>query len=1535
MATWSTTSFDKQSWNPSGDVATDPNPGRTQNGTNPSSNVDGAVGAQTFPAGQKTQMEFKLGTPPGSYAFLQSALEIGICQAGNVANNMLMSYNLGISKNDEGGGSATILADPQGDVSPPAGKFTSSPYNLPINAAPSVWHAGGIVTMLVDRVNNLISWLYHDSDGDVTIIENGSPVTTSGYNTGTFSISQFAGETVTFRTLGWWLGGFTVTCLGGGSGQTLTYPQSGYTNLDGGVVVSNPMTAINITSISPNPVVAAATVTIVATAVGGPFASTSDVLVSSDTTTEAISYFSPLTNGGTVVLSNSNLTATITYTAGTSITPHAIYVSSASSSIASAGSTVNFVSAPATTTTVAITDKSFRFSPYNWYGNTSGRSKTTSAGTSWCGAFWDFSFTGSSAATLFYNVSATGGTPLFDALVNGVIVSQGIGLTGGTVLKITTGLVNSGANWVRIYLSEDGGVLTEITLTSAVIDSGSTSGTAPATPSKWMLMVGDGLMQPVGTYTTNAYPYLMAKALGLSTWDVAVQASSGDGWTTTTGETGLPYYAATGNSLWDLVDPNGTSGLVSGLISSQGSANTPPNVVWICLGEADCSASVATATLQARMAAAFAAVRTATSSATLIVLEVPFGLEDSTAFATGATYVTCLLAAVAQANTAGSNIMTVDHGTTFAQAMRTNGQLQSGNIYPTPAGHQTLATANSAALTSLLNPVVIAPTVTVNVPSPLVAGSQLISGSYTGSIANIWLAWSTSQYNLTTSPLVVLATISGGTFSATMNITAPTQGASSSGGGSGAPTGSGTAIVSTMYYSTNANLAATTVNNSAAAVITFPTVPNQLQGQECAVQVTFNYLPTTPNTVTPTQPLSNLLIGVGTTGATPGPIANYYVLPTGAAITVPASIANQQTGTFFSIQVGFNYIPNRNNLYYTPVDTATTAVVNGTTVCPFSSGLSNGGTITWDSTGQLATFKFFFNTATTWNFQIFDSSDTGTRSASVSFVTQTGAVTGGGGTATVATPTTLLVLATGSSSPTWDSTGQILTVPLSNNVVGNNVLLIEDTTVSASAPISASTTIVVNTSSIVGGGLVAAAAAPSGPIQLQPQTNGTWSTAPGNWALSAGKTLTAYWSDGTISSTTRPNGVTIVKQTLLNYAFTLFSINQQIANQPIVLNFIWVGGIPLSIDVTFNNGALWTTIPSANLGLNQATYTGSLTYTAGLPAGTIAAGYCQIRDTQIPSVVGKCGAFTVSAFAPNSVSGAGLLFYFDPGNPACITTDGNGNVIQINDAYGSGRFMVLGPLDTPPNLATVPPALVQAAQAFNLTKAAVGPAAPLLRTSGSDGARTLVKMTPTSILDNQWDANANFFTAGTLGGSPNNVNDPLINLPNSATMTTGSYVIAQAFYVDVTVDGGVNAGYGAGLLWGDWLTSSTVQYMTAGRWHAGQFAAQLDDATSGEFVSPSVGLTSSQWASSTLVKNGTAFAWQLNNGAMQTGTIADASPFTATTCGWGASITNYLNQPGGNAFPIMGAFAIYSGTMGTPDQASLGLMVRQSVGLFT
>lgn len=151
------------------------------------------------------------------------------------------------------------------------------------------------------------------------------------------------------------------------------------------------------------------------------------------------------------------------------------------------------------------------------------------------------------------------------------------------------------------------------------------------------------------------------------------------------------------------------------------------------------------------------------------------------------------------------------------------------------------------------------------------------------------------------------------------------------------------------------------------------------------------------------------------------------------SIAVPASIPAQQTGTFFSIQAAFNYVPNQANLFYTPPDVAATSTINGVTVCAFSAGLSNGGTITWDGTGTIATFKFFFNTATSWIFQIFDTTaGINAKSSTVTFVTQTGAVTGGGGTstATATAPSTAVSLSwTAPATGTGPFTYLILQAP--------------------------------------------------------------------------------------------------------------------------------------------------------------------------------------------------------------------------------------------------------------------------------------------------------------------------------------------------------------------------------------------------------------------------------------------------------------------------------------------------------------------------
>lgn len=1515
MAVWSSGG---NGWGNGTNVATDQNPGRTQTsspsapGWNSSIEYVYAYGSPIAP-GQKVQWEIIVhqgGGVKSPWWFLQTALETGVASGNGLL--ISLSYNQGVALN--GTVAASTIYDPEGDETNNGGAGWPG---SPIPAAPSWWIDGTVITCLCDRVANEMTFIIHGADGSEI---GGHTYGTSGTE-GPFSISSFGSTTVYPFCLGWWIGGFQITINGGGAGQTLQYPQAGYTNLDGGAAPGTGMTAISTPVSSPNPVTVNAAFQVAVNATGGPFSSAGNVLISAQLHGATPSYIVPSSEaaGATVTLSNSNMTATFSGLKATVAAEHDIQVYDSGNKITSPVGTIN-VNAAVQTTAVAVNSPAVRVSPFVWAGATS-RTDSISRTTAAVGAWMDFYVNASSAPAVQLNLSNTGGTSvLYDYLIGGAIAQQGVAATGN-VLNIT-GLAASGANqWIRLYLGSDAGTLSPVTVTGMTIDSASSAGTAPAAK-KSILFIGDGNCQPYGFETVQGFVYLIAQSLGLGTWDVTNSSYGGNGWITAS-EGALPYDEPSVTSRWNELYPGGPSNLDStGVISAFGATSTPPNAIIFFLGAADCNAAASTTALTTAITASMAQHRAATSPATALIICLPFGLYDTTAYPTGLTYLAAINAGVTAANAAGSNVTVADPGSAFGISMRTGGFLQNDNQTPTAAGQVKLA----ATYTPLILPLLTVTqqtqaTPTFNVPSPLNPGQQTVNGNFINGTnpPNFWVAWSPSPYIITAN--AVLATISGSSWSASINLTAPTNNVS------GGKT-TGNASVPTLWWSTTANQSVTTVTNPTLGIITVPSIADQLQASPVSVQVGFNYLPT-PNPTTQ-APGENINMSLVPTGSTPvfSPLSANTALPQGAAITVPASIPNQQTKQFFEIQVGFNYVPNQANLYYTPVDVATTAVINGTTVCPFSAGLSNAGTITWDSTGQLATFKFFFNTATTWAFQIFDQSGDGVVSAAVSFVTQ--AAAGGGGTSTVPTPGAPLTV-TGNA---WSAGNQVLTVTLANSVLGTFDLQFEDTTYSP-AILSAISTFTVNNSASAASATVTVPT-PSAPIALTSQTNGSWTAAPGNWAIAAGpttQTLTVDWSDSTVSTDSGISaGATILSRTQQIYTIYLWTPPQLQPNVSTAFNFEFLGGAPTSIDYTTNAGANWITASAANVGLNTATGAGSLTLPTGLPAGTYTPGQFQIRDTNVNVVTASCGQFVVSAFsAPAVVSGA-MVMYFQAANPNCVRLDSNGNVSAIYDLGGTGRHMSLGPTYSPPGLGTTAPTtpLVPSSAVDVLDATPVGPLAPYLRTSGIDGLRSLVQMTPTLIADNALDPKANFFSAGDLNAE-SNVNNPLIQMFDTSNMEVGTQTIVQSFYLNSTVA----SGFGCGLIWGRWPTTSTATYISIGRWHNGSFAAQFYDSASGMFLSTETAIGTSQWLVTTLQRNGTNWQYRVNGGTWVTATITQTGAYNSTNCYWGGSVANYLNQPGGNSFPNMGDWAAYTGALSTADLGNLEAMVGGGIGNFT
>lgn len=1549
MAVWSSGG---SGWSNGSNLAVDNNPGTTQTNSptgNPQITYVWAFGSP-IKAGTKIQFEILInsgGAVHSPWWFLQTANGVGV-DSGSATLNCSKSYNQAVLLN--GVHLSSAISDPEGDGN---NNFGAGWPGSPIAASPSWWIDGTRVTILVDRIANQMTFITHGATGASI---GGHTYGTSG-TSGPFNISSWGQTTVYPWVLGWWLGGGRFTLLGGGPGQALSFPQAGYTNLDGGAAPPPPppppptppptppppppppppqITSIAITE-APNPVVTLKPFGITATA-NLAWPNAADVYVSTQLSTAGNSFIPVVQQSATAAVSISGTVANISGLLVGSTVPHNIIVQSFAAGVNSNTVVLQVTNTAPTAITVLINSPAIRVSPFVWAGDT-GRGGSLSRTSAAVGAFIDFYINASATPVQQINVATAGAAVLYDYLIGGNLVGSAVSGAGGVNI---TGLTPSATNWVRLYLGSDGGTLSPVTVTGMTIDSGSSAGTAPAALQA-MLFAGDGICQPAGLETTQGFVYLMAKSLGLGTWDIVNSSYNGNGWMTTS-EGPDPYDSPGVTSRWNLVYPTGISNLDSnGVISALGGASTPPRAMLFYLGSADCIAAVSLALFQAGIVAAMAQHRAALSPATALIILVPFGLYDTVAYPTGLNYVTAITNAAIAANQAGTNVGVADPGSVFGISMRTGGYLLGDNQTPTAAGHVRLAATYLPLILPLLTTQNQIPaTVAITVPAPLVAGVQPIVGNFSNGVnpSNLWLAWSPSPFILTTAAFVKLATITGSSFSASMNLTAPVVPIAQIGGATQTP------VVSTMYYSVNANQAVTTIDNSALGVITLPTIPDQLQAAPVTLQIGFNYQPVQANiqmsNVADTTPIFAPLVTASA------------ALPVGAVITVPV-VPTQKGGQAFSVQVGFNYVPNRANLFYSPANGLfPETTIDSGLFSPFSTSPPNApaGNITWDSTGQLATLTFSLNSLTTWSFQIVDRSGVGVKSVARSFTTTS--APGGGGTIVVATPSPPLAVA-GNASVVWDGSGQLATITLANAVLGAFNLQIEDTTYTQ--PVM-STVIAYNVT-----GVASAAAAtltvpvPTAPILLTSQTNGSWTLAPGNWTIpviATTETLTLNWSNGTKLTRVLAAGLTIVSQTLQLYTIVVFTPAQPKPNVPFAINGEFVAGTPTALDLSFDGGATWSpqppaqvsitalppltlagltltgiaTSPATSIPVTQFTGAFQINLPAGLPAAPYAAGMLMVRDHNVQSVFGAAGFWSVSTFDVTELS-APLVFGFDPAVPSCIGFDSAGNVQQINDIRGNGMHASIGPtaIPTPATFTPTVP-LTVAAGADVLDAAPVGPKAKYVRLSGLDSTRTLVGLSPTIIADNQWDPAANFFSFGQLGGP----NDAMINLFATINMEVGVQTIVEAVLVDITVHGGISAGYGIGLIWGAWDTTQTVSYLTPGRWHASNFAAQFFDSVSGMSLSNGTQITNSTWAVVTLQRNGTLFEWRINKGPWTTATINNTGAFNPTNCYWGGSVSNSLNQPGGNAFPYMGAHYTFGGGLTATELANVETLVGVSIG---
>lgn len=153
--------------------------------------------------------------------------------------------------------------------------------------------------------------------------------------------------------------------------------------------------------------------------------------------------------------------------------------------------------------------------------------------------------------------------------------------------------------------------------------------------------------------------------------------------------------------------------------------------------------------------------------------------------------------------------------------------------------------------------------------------------------------------------------------------------------------------------------------------------------------------------------------GATPTVTVPGQVTGLTVAAGAQSITMPSTIPNQTAGQEFFVQFAFNYKPNVNTLYFTPYDTTGNITYNGITFSPFTDTPPTGGSITWDSTGTIATIGWILGATVSHPVQVIDvqSSTVTIASAQVSVLIVATAGQGGGTyTATATAPSTAVGL---------------------------------------------------------------------------------------------------------------------------------------------------------------------------------------------------------------------------------------------------------------------------------------------------------------------------------------------------------------------------------------------------------------------------------------------------------------------------------------------------------------------------------------------
>lgn len=649
-------------------TAKSPNTGNaTTTGSAPG--INWVYGSVAFPTGQKTYIEYTVTGAATYTAFelgfgtLNTSPNFGITYINstsyvvNPVTTGLASYNLGIAIGNNNG--QFVLYNPQGNA---AG-----------NATPNQWANGDTIAVAMDRQSNpqTATW-YHNNVLQATLNINGS------------------GSSALFPMAISWNGAGPQAVINGGANGTRYTPPSGYTALDK-VGVSPPgggEAAITVVVNGGSNVTAGTAYNVVATATTNSFHAATDLQVSGDTTAQGISY-------GPIVptLSSGNTVATFSGLLSSSTVQHTASVIDNYYGVTSSPVTYNVVAAAgSSTTTVGVTDNSIKFSPNFWYqSGSNNRPISTSATTTFTGQSFiiQLATVAASGASLVINGTST--NPLWvDYSVNGTYTRYQTSSGSVTI----SGLVPSVANTIQVFYSFDNYLETEWTVTGYTIDNQGTTKGAAIMPQPNLIWYGDSITYGEGVNgITLGYAWLVTNALKYACANSSVV---GSGWLRP-GETpwGALYPVATPPPRrWNTIDYVGGTTQVPLLdsnnqISSYGATGTTPFMILVNLGTNEAiHGGYTDAQIVTSVTNFWTAARAACGTTTLLVCCIPFGLYDSTIFATGPQIITDIKAGITAANAAGANVQTIDLGANVSTNLQSAGYTidtihmnQAGNAY--------------------------------------------------------------------------------------------------------------------------------------------------------------------------------------------------------------------------------------------------------------------------------------------------------------------------------------------------------------------------------------------------------------------------------------------------------------------------------------------------------------------------------------------------------------------------------------------------------------------------------------------------------------------------------------------------------------------------------------------------------------------------------------------------------------------------------------------------------------------------------------